>query len=209
MKFLDLARSRQSVRRYLDRPVDRAVIDRCLEAARLAPSACNSQPWSFLVVDDPAVVRAVSDAAFSGIYRMNRWAATAPVLIVVITGKSKYYTTLGGQVRDTRYNLIDVGIAGEHIALQAAEEGLGTCWMGWFNEKAVKRLLGLPRRTKTDIIISLGYPADERVREKQREPLDAIRTYYASNGDGAEGNVVRPPLPVRGSSAPRAGVRRP
>lgn len=178
MSFLDLVRRRQSVRRYADRPVSREAIDRCLEAARLAPSACNSQPWSFLVIDDPENVRDLAGKAFSGIYRMNRWAATAPVLIVVITEKSKYYASLGGQVRDTRYNLIDIGIAGEHLALQAAEEGLGTCWIGWFDEKAVKRKLGIPRGKKTDIVITLGYPADERIRDKKRESLNAIRRYH-------------------------------
>ena len=178
MKFLDVVRTRQSVRRYTDRPVSRDAIDRCLEAARLAPSACNSQPWSFVVIDDPRTLKQVSEKAFSGIYRMNQWAATAPVLIVVITEKSKYYTTLGGQVRDTRYNLIDIGIAGEHLALQAAEEGLGACWIGWFDEKALKRELGIPRGKKTDVVITLGYPADERLREKQREPLNAIRGYF-------------------------------
>lgn len=178
MSFLDLVERRQSVRRYAERPVSREAIDRCLEAARLAPSACNSQPWSFLVVDDPETVRTLSEKAFAGMYRMNRWAATAGALIVVITERSKYVASLGGQVRDTRYNLIDIGIAGEHLALQAAEEGLGTCWIGWFDEKAVKRVLGLPRGKKTDIIISLGYPADERIREKNREPLATIRAYH-------------------------------
>ena len=178
MKFLDLVKRRQSVRRYADRPVSREAIDRCLEAARLAPSACNSQPWSFVVVDDPETVKAVSEQAFSGIYRMNRWAEPAPVLIVVTTERSKYYAALGAQMRNTRYNLIDIGIACEHLALQAAEEGLGTCWIGWFDEKAVKRALGLPRAKKVDIVLTLGYPADERVREKKREPLDAIRRYH-------------------------------
>ena len=178
MRFLDLVRQRQSTRRYADKPVPREAIDRCLEAARLAPSACNSQPWSFVVVDEPAAVRRLASVAFPALYRMNRWASDAPVLIVVVTERSKYYATVGGQVRGTQYNLIDIGIAGEHLVLQAAEEGLGTCWIGWFSAPAVQKFLGLPRGKRTDIIISMGYPADEAQREKRRETLDAIRRYH-------------------------------
>ena len=90
MNLLDLVRKRQSVRRYFDTAVPRKIIERCLEAARLAPSACNSQPWSFLVVDDPKLVADLGQKAFSGLYSMNAFAKTAPVLVVVITERSRY-----------------------------------------------------------------------------------------------------------------------
>ena len=77
-----------------------------------------------------------------------------------------------------QYSLVDIGIAGEHLALQAAEEGLGTCWLGWFNEKGVKQVLGLPRDAKVDIVISMGYPAAGEVREKKRKALSEIRRYH-------------------------------
>ena len=78
-----------------------------------------------------------------------------------------------------QYSLVDIGIAGEHLALQAAEEGLGTCWMGWFNERAVKKVLGLPRAARVDILFSLGYPAEPGVREKRRKLLEEIREFKA------------------------------
>ena len=116
--FLELVRRRQSTRRYAPGPVPREAVDRCLEAARLAPSACNSQPWSFVVVDEPATVAELAGQACSGLYRMNRWAATAPVLVVVITEHSRYITRLGGQIRDVRYNLIDIGTQPSTDALE-------------------------------------------------------------------------------------------
>lgn len=177
MSFLDLAGRRQSDRKYEPRPVPREAIDRCLEAARLAPSACNSQPWTFIVADRDPLRGQVAEAAFSGVYSMNAFARQAPVLIVAVTERSRYVARLGGQFRGVQYSLVDLGIACEHLCLQAAEEGLGTCWLGWFNEKAVKKVLGLPPATKLDIMISMGYPADPDAREKKRKSLDEIRRY--------------------------------
>jgi len=178
MKFLELARRRSSVRRYAAKPVPREAIDRCLEAARLAPSACNSQPWSFIVIDNSEMLAKLADQAFSGIYKMNSFTRQAPVLIVVVTERSVYSAMLGGYLRGTQYSLIDIGIACEHLVLQATEEGLGSCWLGWFNERAVKKFLRLPRSAKVDIMISLGYPQQGEERQKTRKSLDQIRRYY-------------------------------
>lgn len=178
MTFLELVKSRRSVRRYSSEPVPRAVMERCLEAARLAPSACNSQPWSFVVVDDPAAVAAIARRVFGGIYSMNSFVRDAPALVAVVTGRSTPAARLGGFFKGTRYNLIDIGIACEHLVLQAAEEGVGSCWLGWFDEKALKEALGLPRGSRVDILISMGYAADEpKAAEKTRKPLDIVRRY--------------------------------
>lgn len=177
MNFLDLAARRQSDRKYASRPVDRALLERCLEAARLAPSACNSQPWTFLVLDRDEPRNRVAEAAFSGLYSMNAFALKAPVLIVVLTEKSKYMARLGGQFRGVQYSLVDIGIACEHFALQAAEVGLGTCWLGWFNEKKVKEALHLPREARIDVLLSVGYPESEEIRTKKRKSMDEIRRY--------------------------------
>lgn len=176
MRLLELVRIRRSVRAYRDQPVPRKLVDECLEAARLAPSACNSQPWRFLVLDNRDRIRAVAKAACSGIYRMNRFIETAPVLIVAITEASKWLARMGGRIRDVRYNLIDIGIAGDHLTLAAAERGLGTCWIGWFDEAALKRKLALPEPTQVDVIMPMGYPADEP-KEKNRRSLEEIREY--------------------------------
>lgn len=177
MPFLELVQRRNSCRAYAATPVPREVLDRCCDAARLAPSACNSQPWLFHVIDEPALRARVADAAFSGAYTMCAFAKTAPVLVVVETLRSTYTARLGAFLRGVQYNLIDVGIAGEHFALQAAEEGLGTCWLGWFNARAVKKALQLPRGAQVDIIFSVGYPLDATPREKVRKTLDDVRRY--------------------------------
>jgi len=177
MSFLDLARTRRSVRAYAATPIPHERLERCLEAARLAPSACNSQPWSFIVVDEPGLRDALGAAAFSGIYRMNRFAADAPVLVAVVTERSRYAAALAGTLRGTPYNLIDIGIAVEHFVLQAAEEGLGTCWLGWFDARGVRRVLGLSRHARVDVLVSMGYPAQEPGPAKPRRALSEIRRY--------------------------------
>jgi nitroreductase len=177
MIFLELLKKRKSVRRYLPKRVPKEAIDKCLEAARLAPSACNSQPWYFIVIDEEKLKNTLVNKAFSGLYSMNSFVREAPVLIIVLTERSKYIARLGGYFRGIQYSLIDIGIACEHLILQASEEGLGTCWLGWFNEKAVKKILGVPKSKKVDVIISMGYPAESETHDRTRKPLDEIRTF--------------------------------
>ncbi|MFH1995795.1 MAG: nitroreductase family protein [Candidatus Omnitrophota bacterium] len=177
MNFLELVKRRRSVRKYADRPIPRETIERCLEAARVSPSACNSQPWSFIVVDDPAIKRELADRAFSSVFANNAFAKNAPVLVIVITERSKYIARLGGYLKNVQYSLIDIGIVCEHFILQAEEEGVGTCWLGWFNEKAVKETLKIPPEKKVDVIISMGYPEPGATIEKPRNSMEEIRRY--------------------------------
>lgn len=178
LTILDLARQRQSCRTFRPEPVPRAALERCLEAARLAPSACNSQPWRFTVVDDPATLAALGKGAFAGVHSMCAFAKTAPVLIVVETLPSKAAARIGGWFQHTEYNLIDVGIACTHLLLQAECEGLASCWLGWFNRRAIRQVLGLPWRAKIDNLLCLGLPLDPTVRPKIRKPLDQVRHYH-------------------------------
>jgi nitroreductase len=175
--FLDLVQRRQSTRAYLPKAVPREALDRCIEAARLAPSACNSQPWSFIVADTEPVRTRLANAAFAGPYALCSFAKTAPVIVAVVTGRMAFSARLGAFFRGIQYNLIDIGIACEHLVLQAESEGIGTCWLGWFDEKGVRKALGLPRSTRIDILISMGYAADPALREKTRKPLDEVRRY--------------------------------
>ena len=160
---------RRSVRNYRPDRVPREKIERILEAARLAPSACNSQPWSFIVADTEPVRTNLARAAFGGLYGMNKFAMEAPVLLTVVTERSKFMAGLAGQFRGIQYSLVDIGIACAFISLAAEAEGVGSCMLGWFDEKAVKSVLGLPRGTRVDIMISLGYSADEKPAEKKRK----------------------------------------
>ena len=177
MNFLDLVKKRYSLRKYSDKAVPRVYIERSIEAARLAPSACNSQPWEFIVVDYKKLKDRLTKSAFSGIYKMNTFAKDAPVMIIMITKASGIHATLGGLMQRTSFNLIDVGIAVEHLCLQAAEDGLGTCMLGWFNEKAVRSVFNLPSSTRIDLLISMGYPLEEKIHDKKRNSLDQIFRY--------------------------------
>ena len=178
MKFIDLVKQRQSVRRYLPDAVEPEKLDKCLEAARLAPSASNSQPWSFILVDDPELKDEVASLTYDNVISFNKFVKSAPVLVVFVIEKPKVVTRIGGMIKKMDYPLIDIGIAGEHFCLQAAEEGLGTCMLGWFKARPIKKLLKVPDNRTIGLIITLGYPPEEyRVREKTRKKFDEV-VYY-------------------------------
>jgi len=171
-------KTRYSVRGYLDKPVKREKIERCIEAARLAPSTSNSQPWRFIVVDDPELKDAVARETFGKLLSFNHFSLQAPVLILVISEKPSFTIRIAGVIKKRQFNLIDIGIAAEHICLQAVEEGLGTCILGWFNEEVVKKLLNIPNHKRVELIITMGYP-DGSVKKgpKKRREIDNIRSY--------------------------------
>ena len=178
MPLLDVLKQRRSVRDFIDKPVEREKIMVCLEAARIAPSACNSQPWKFIVVDDERLKKKLCNAAFGGIYSVNAFCKKAPVIVAVVSEKSKFLARIGGMFRGTEYNLIDIGISCEHFVLQAVDLGLGACWIGWFDEGAVKAVLKVPQEKKVDILIALGYYDPATVSpEYNREPIDKIASF--------------------------------
>lgn len=173
MDLSELIRKRQSDRKYEPRPVGRELVVECLEAARLAPSACNSQPWKFVVVDDAALLSQMGAAAAG--MGMNGFAREVPVIVAVVLEKMNLTARIGSVIKDKEYSLLDVGIAVEHFCLRAAELGLGTCIMGWFDEKKVKRLLGVKGK-RVPLLVSLGYPAGE-TRRKSRKPLEEMSSW--------------------------------
>ncbi len=177
--FLELVQKRRSVRAYDTRPVEREKIERCLEAARLAPSACNAQPWKFTVIQDAAGIAQIAKSSLLPGTSMNRFVQDVPVLVGV-TGESPNITSfLGSFIKRKRLFLLDIGMAAEHFCLQAVEEDLGTCMLGWFNERKVKRIFGIPRGKRLYLLIALGYPAysSEEPREKNRKTPDEMRRF--------------------------------
>lgn len=174
MEFSELILKRQSDRKYAPRPVAREHIVKCLEAARMAPSACNSQPWKFVVVDDRAKLMQISEAAVG--LGMNRFTVQVPVLVAVVQERMNLEAKAGSLVKGKDYSLMDLGLAIENFCLQATELGLGTCIMGWFDEKKVKKVLGVPSGRRVQLLIALGYP-DGPVREKIRKSLDEMSSW--------------------------------
>ena len=177
MSFLDLANKRYSVRNYKSTPVPRGKIDRCIEAARMAPSACNSQPWKFVVVDDPELKSDLAKTAFEGLLEFNHFAFKAPVLVLIVSERQKIFAKFASIVKKKNFSLMDTGIAAEHLCLQASEEGLGTCMLGWFNEKKVKKLLSIPALKRLELMIAVGFSADDKIPDKKRKGMNEILSY--------------------------------
>lgn len=178
MDFAPLIRNRQSVRTYCDRPVEVEKLEKLVEAVRLAPSACNAQPWTLLLVDDPALKNRVAEATRSKVFGLNRFAVQAPVLAVLVMEKPVWTARLGALLQRREFALFDMGIAAAHFCLQAADLGLGTCMLGWFDEKAIKKLLRVPRSRRIALVITLGYaPQGYPVRPKARKDLSAMGRY--------------------------------
>ncbi len=171
MDFSELVKIRQSVRHYDSRPVEREKIVQCLEAARLAPSASNSQPWYFIIVDDPGLKNRVAEATFDSLLSFNRFTMEAPVIAVLVTEKSKLITRLAASLKERDFSLIDSGIAAAHFCLRAAELELGTCMIGWFNQTRIRKILSIPSQKTISLLITLGYPpSGYRLRLKTRKP---------------------------------------
>ena len=171
--FLELVRSRQSDRAYLDTPVEREKIERILETVRLAPSACNAQPWKFIVVTDPEKRTQVAEATSNKVLSMNHFSRHAPVQVVVLEESANFTSNLGGWISKKHYPHIDLGIAAAHISLAATDEGLGSCIIGWCDEKKVQKTLDIPKNKRVMLIILLGY-SSQPLREKKRKPMQEI-----------------------------------
>ena len=175
MDFLRLVMSRQSDRAYdKEHSVEPEKLERILEAVRLAPSACNAQPWKFVVVTDRELSRKVGKAA-AGL-GMNKFAKDAPVHILIVEESANITSLLGGKVKDKHFPLIDVGIAASHIVLAAESEGLGSCILGWFDEKEIKQLTGIPASKRLLLDIIVGYPLKEK-RKKIRKVKEKVISY--------------------------------
>jgi len=178
MNFSELITLRQSVRKYQDRPVEEEKITQVLEAVRLSPSASNSQPWKVIIVNDPALKGAVAQATFSTLVSFNQFVPQAPVLAVFTIQRPKLITQIGARLKDREFPLIDIGIAAEHFCLQAAELGLGTCMLGWFDEEAIKDLLHIPAKMRIGLLIALGYTAEGYpLRKKIRKTMSEMCSF--------------------------------
>ena len=178
MEFSELLTTRQSVRKYQQRPVEEEKIARLLEAVRLAPSASNSQPWKVIIVNEPALKDAVARATFSTLVSFNKFVPQAPLLAVFTIERPKVITRIGARLKDREFPLIDIGVAATHFCLQATELGLGTCMLGWFDEAAIQGLLHIPKRTRIGLLITVGYAVDGYpLRKKIRKDVVEMSSF--------------------------------
>lgn len=161
VEFMELVRRRRSIRKYRPDPIPQTKVDQILEAARLAPSWANGQCWTFIVVTDPKVKQALAEAG-------NEWLEHAPCIIAACADPSQ-----SGQKKDQDYYLLDIGIAMEHLILAAEGQGMGTCWIGWFDEQKARDALGVPAEARVVALTPLGYP-DEEPSARPRKSLSEI-----------------------------------
>ena len=172
MDFLKIANQRQSCRAYdPDREVEREKLDAVLEALRLAPSACNGQPYHVTVCKGSL---AKEVAALTTGLGMNKFAAQAPVLLVVSEMPYVKSAAMGAKVKNNDYRSMDIGIAAAYLTAEAAAKGLGTCILGWLDDGKIREICGLSKPVR--LVITLGYPADT-LREKKRKDLDTLVSY--------------------------------
>jgi len=129
------------------------------------------------VVDEPDMRRRVAEATFGRVLAFNRFATQAPVLIAIVSERQKLTAKTGNIVMKKSFNQMDVAIAAEHFCLAATELGLGTCIIGWLDEGAIKRILGVPRRKRIELLITVGYPAAAQIRPRKRKPLHEITSH--------------------------------
>ena len=177
MNFIELAYKRFSCRSYKQTPVEKDDIMKCVEAARLAPSACNSQPWKFVIVDLPELKAKLADVVCDKALGMNSFAHHAPVIVAIVSQRQKLSARLGGIIKRKSFSQMDIGITSEHFCLQAAELGLGTCMIGWFNEKQAKKLLNVPAGQRIELIITLGHPMINKPPAKNRKSTEEIVSF--------------------------------
>lgn len=171
MNFYEIAQARQSCRSYdSTRPVEQEKLDAVLESARLSPSACNGQPYHFTVCRGESAAAVAKACSGMG---MNKFAADAPVLIVVSEENYVASAAFGAKVKGNDYRSIDIGIATAYLTAEAAAQGLGTCILGWFDDQKIRDICGLDKPVR--LVITLGYASEsDKLRPKKRKEISQL-----------------------------------
>lgn len=171
MNFMEIAKARQSCRSYDEaRPVEPEKLEAILEAARLAPSACNGQPYHITVCQGNAAKEAAKATMGMG---MNKFTAQAPVMLVISEEPYVKSAALGAKVKGNDYRSMDIGIVTAYLTAEAAAQGLGTCILGWLDDDKIREICGLNGAVR--LVITLGYAKEgDKLREKKRKPLEEL-----------------------------------
>ena len=174
--YFKLIERRESCRAYDARPVEKEKLLRCVEAARLAPSACNSQPWRYLVVTNPETLNSLRPCVQE--MGMNKFASGSPALVVVLEEHAALLERAAARFRSQNFAQIDIGLSVSQFCYAATEQGLSTCILGMLNENRIRTLFELPKDTRIRLVLCVGYAADDKLREKKRKPLEEIARFY-------------------------------
>ena len=174
MDFLELAQKRQSCRSYAPMPVEEDKLEKMAQAARLAPSACNSQPWKFYIVTNPEKCGQIALATQED--GLNKFTNNCPAFFI-ITEETALLIAKGGLEPNQKWAKFDLGIATISACLAAEEQGLGTCIMGSYNSEKIKEILQIQGDSPVAIVIAVGYPASAELRQKKRKSMEEIATF--------------------------------
>lgn len=171
MNFTEIANTRQSCRSYdATREVEQEKLDAILASARLAPSACNAQPYHITVCRGDAAKAAAKAVQGMG---MNKFASDCPVMLVISEAPYNATAALGAKVKDNDYRSIDIGIMTAYLTAEATAQGLSTCILGWLDDKELRRICGIDEKVR--LVVSLGYAkADDKLRQKKRKDIQEL-----------------------------------
>ncbi len=175
--YFDLIARRESCRNFdPNRPVEKEKLQRCAEAAWIAPSACNGQPWKYLIVTNPELNEKLRPLMME--LGMNKFVKNCPAFAVVLEEATVLKVSLSQKFKDQDFAPIDVAFSASQFCYAATEQGLSTCIIGWHNEQKIRELFGLPKSTRVRLILAIGYAANDTLREKKRKPIEDVITFY-------------------------------
>lgn len=174
--IIELLKKRKSIREYLKSPIPRRELLSCIEGARLSPSACNVQPWKFIIVDTRKIKKKLTDEIFKGKFYPNQFAKNAAAIIIVLGKPDKRVTRMAEYIHGPNYYLLDIGIASSNLMLRACELGIGSCMIAWFDKEKTREVLNIPKNETIIALISLGY-----CKKKQRTPTSRKKIEYISS----------------------------
>jgi nitroreductase len=170
--FLELAKARRSCRSFLDKPVEHEKLLKCVEAASLSPSACNSQPWSVVVVEDQNIVPQIAEATMQ--LGVNGYMKSAKAFFVVLEERARLMPVVARISDSQTHAKGDLGGFALSLTLEATTLGLGTCILGLYDRPRIRELLNISEERSIFLVIGVGYPKDGSMRPKERKPLDQI-----------------------------------
>ena len=178
MDFGEIVLKRYSCRSYdTDKPLEREIIEEIVEAGRLAPSACNSQPWKLIVVDEPELIKDVAKTTQSALLGINKFTPDVKAFIVIVKEARAFSEKVAQIMKHRDYVPYDIGIISATMCYKATELGVGSCILGWYDGAKIQEILNVPQSKSVELVIALGYPNTEEVPQKRRKDKDVILSY--------------------------------
>ena len=175
--YFDLITRRESCRNFdPNRSVEKEKLQRCAEAAWIAPSACNGQPWKYLIVTNPELNEKLRPLMME--LGMNKFVKNCPAFAVVLEEATVLKVSLSQKFKDQDFAPIDVAFSASQFCYAATEQGLSTCIIGWHNEPKIRELFNLAGNERVRMVLAVGYAKTDALREQKRKPIDEVVKYY-------------------------------